>query len=330
MRFAFILFLASTATALSFPDITEFVKFLPRKNGDSGNSGSGNSGSGSSGGGGGNGQCPAVWTSISKELTQKFLTGGQCNPDARAAIRLVFHDCGAWNKAQGAKGGCDGSLVLNAEEGSRAENKGLEKIAADIKAMATKYSVSVADLVVFAGNHAVVTCPGGPRSKTWIGRKSSSVAAPNGLLPDVNAPAASLSKLFVDKGFDDRDLAALLGAHTSSNQFNFDLENKGASQDSTPGVWDVKYYSETLNPPPGVVVFPSDSKLANYAGVGKEFKGFVGNAGKWNGKFADAMEKMVMFGSSGTAGMVDCTDALPRSTSAKRDLKGMNPFKPRV
>lgn len=76
-------------------------------------------------------------------------------------------------------------------------------------------------------------------------------------------------------------------------------------------------------------MFPSDSKLANYAGVGKEFKGFVNNQGKWNGKFADAMEKMVMFGSSGTNGMVDCTNALPKGTSGKRELKKMNPFQPR-
>ncbi|KAF1970660.1 heme peroxidase [Bimuria novae-zelandiae CBS 107.79] len=328
MRFISILFFSSSAAALSFPDIAGVTRLFARKNG--GSSGSGSSGSGSSGSSGsGDGKCPAVWTTISRELTQKFLTGGECNPDARAAIRLVFHDCGAWNTAQGAKGGCDGSLVLSAEEGSRNENKGLEKIAADIKALATAHSVSVADLVVFAGTHAIVTCPGGPRVKTWIGRTSSSTAAPHSLLPDVNAPAATLSKLFTDKGFNDVDLAALLGAHSTSNQFNFDTAHSGASQDSTPGRWDVTYYAETLNPPQGVVVFPSDSKLANYAGVGKEFKGFVGNAGKWSGKFADAMGKMVLFGRAGTGGMVDCTDVLPASTNAKREIKAGNLFMPR-
>ena len=64
---------------------------------------------------------------------------------------------------------------------------------------------------MFAGNHAVVTCPGGPRVKTFIGRTDSTTPAPDGLLPDVNAPAAELWKLFRDKGFDERDLAALLG-----------------------------------------------------------------------------------------------------------------------
>jgi hypothetical protein len=164
--------------------------------------------------------------------------------------------------------------------------------------------------------------------QTYIGRTDSSIAAPNGLLPDVNADAASLSQLFTDKGFDDRDLAALLGAHSTSNQFNFDTKpgRAGLPQDSTPGVWDVKYYAETLNPPKGVVVFPSDSKLANYKKVGEEFKGFVGNQGKWGGKFADALLKMSLFGRSGTSGLTDCTNALPRSTNAKRDVRVSNPF----
>lgn len=167
--------------------------------------------------------------------------------------------------------------------------------------------------------------------KTYIGRKDSSTPAPNNLLPDVNAPAADLFKLFQDKGFDEVDLAALLGAHSTSNQFNFDTSAAAAGlpQDSTPGVWDVKYYAETTNPPQGVVVLPSDAKLAAHPKVGKEFKGFVDNQGKWNGKFADAMGRMALFGSDGTKGLVDCTDALPSATNVKREMKGMPLFAPR-
>ena len=103
----------------------------------------------------------------------------------------------------------------------------------------------------------------------------------------------------------------------------------GLPQDSTPGVWDVKYYAETLKPVKGVVVFPSDTKLAAHPAVGKEFRGFVDNQGKWNGKFADAMSKMALFGNDGTKGLIDCTSALPRSTNAKRELKVMPMFAPR-
>lgn len=85
-----ILLLASTTAAFSLPDVSTILPLFARKDGGSGSSG----GSGGSGGKGGSGTCPSVWTSISKELKTKFLSGGQCTPDARAAIRLVFHDCG--------------------------------------------------------------------------------------------------------------------------------------------------------------------------------------------------------------------------------------------
>jgi hypothetical protein len=39
------------------------------------------------------GQCPQVWSQISKDLTGMFVSGGQCNDAARAAIRAVFHVC---------------------------------------------------------------------------------------------------------------------------------------------------------------------------------------------------------------------------------------------
>lgn len=35
--------------------------------------------------------CPAIWTTITADLTKMFLTGGQCNDDARAAIRAILH-----------------------------------------------------------------------------------------------------------------------------------------------------------------------------------------------------------------------------------------------
>jgi len=114
------------------------------------------------------------------------------------------------------------------------------------------------------------------------------VPNPNGFLPDVHASGDSLFALFQDKGFNAVDLAALLGAHTSSKQFFVDTAKAGQPQDSTPGIWDVKYYAETLNPPPGNFRFDSDINLANQAQVGPEFKGMVNNQGKWNGKFADA------------------------------------------
>jgi L-ascorbate peroxidase len=93
-----------------------------------------------------------------------------------------------------------------------------------------------------------------------------------------------------------------------------------APQDTTPGKWDINYYAETYNPPPGVSRFDSDVNLANKTStVGKQFQGFVGQAGKWNSAFAAAMAKLSVLGipSSAQGSFADCTNYLPAGASAK-------------
>lgn len=124
--------------------------------------------------------------------------------------------------------------------------------------------------------------------KTYVGRKDSFVAEDSTLLPGTKQSPEFLTELFAAKGFSAVELAALLGAHTASQQFFDDPTQAGKPQDDTPGVWDVDFYANTYNPPSNVYRFDSDIALSNYADVGKEFKGFVGNQGKWSGKFADA------------------------------------------
>lgn len=277
--------------------------------------------------------CPAVWTSVVKDLTTMFLDTStkQCNDAARAAIRAAFHDCGTWDKSQGATGGCDGSLILAREAYNLPENNGLQQYSTDLLALRNSRpdyaALTVADFIQVAGSVAIVTCPGGPRVTTYVGRKDSSTVNPGGRLPDVHADAPSLFKLFQDKGFDAVDLAALLGAHSTSKAFGQMPDMPvGAQQDSTPGIWDTKFYQDTLTPPANVFPFASDKALAAHATVGKEFKGFVNNQGKWTGKFADAMLKMSLLGVPGgndpKKNLIDCTGAIPKGTSVKREMKG--------
>ena len=218
-------------------------------------------------------------------------------------------------------------MILASEEGIRGENNGLQDISAKLlNLQQTKYpGITVADLIQVASSVAIVTCPGGPVVTTYVGRKDSSKANPPGGLPDVHAHAADLFSLFQNKGFDAVDLAALLGAHSTSKAFGQADIPKNSSQDSTPGIWDVKYYEETLAPPTNVKPFASDVSLAAHPQVGKEFKGFVNNQGKWTGKFADAMLKMSLLGVPGASdpkkNLIDCTGVIPRSTSGKRDIR---------
>jgi len=119
-----------------------------------------------------------IWYSISADLTKAFKgKTGRCNALARMAIRLGFHDAGTWSQkladAGQDFGGADGSLVLF-NEISRGENKGLELIVVLAKQLMSKYKnsgVTMADLIQYAANHAVVTCPLGPRVRTFVGRK---------------------------------------------------------------------------------------------------------------------------------------------------------------
>jgi manganese peroxidase len=279
-------------------------------------------------------RCPDIWRTISKDLTTSFLSGGECTDLARGAIRYAFHDAATFSQKlpsfPPASGGADGSLLLNGEEIGRAENRGLEEYHGFITGKFAQYKsrgVGAADLVQFAGNHAVVSCPGGPTVRTLIGRTDSSQAAPAGLLPAGGGPGSdhnTLFQLFVDKGFSAVDLAALIGAHTTSKAFAQPQLPVGAPQDSTPGKWDVRYYSETYNPPPGISRFPSDINLSNpNTTVGMEFKKFVNNQGRWNGQFASAMFRLGMLGipDNKFRDFVDCTDALPR-TMNRRNVMG--------
>jgi manganese peroxidase len=274
--------------------------------------------------------CPAVWSTISKDLTGSFVSSGQCSDLARAAIRYAFHDAGTFSQklptVPPASGGADGSLLLSGGEIGRRENAGLRDYHSFITGKYNQYKsqgVGAADLIQFAGNHAIVSCPGGPTVQTLIGRTDTSNAAPEGLLPPAFGPGSdhnSLFQVFMDKGFSAVDLAALIGAHSTSRAFATPQVPVGASQDSMPGIWDIKYYSETYNPPPGVRRFDSDINLSNpNTTVGKQFQSFVNNKGKWNGNFASAMFRLGLLGISPNtySTFTDCTGSLPRTTGKR-------------
>jgi hypothetical protein len=89
------------------------------------------------------GSCPAVWTQISADLKNMFVSGGQCNDDARASIRAVFHDCFP-------QGGCDGSIAIP-EELARPENAGMTSTINKLVQLAKSRGVGVADMLMFAG-----------------------------------------------------------------------------------------------------------------------------------------------------------------------------------
>jgi hypothetical protein len=68
-----------------------------------------------------------VWKYVADEMAEKFKgDSNRCNLYARGAVRLGFHDAGAWKKGM-TSGGADGSMILT-DELSRDINRGLEEI----------------------------------------------------------------------------------------------------------------------------------------------------------------------------------------------------------
>lgn len=214
-----------------------------------------------------------VWKYISDAMAAAFRgPSGRCTNLARGAVRLGFHDAAGFSKATAPLGGgADGSIVLAPQEMTRRDNRGLEEIVAQMKVWYARFraapgggGVSMADLIQMGATVAAVTCPLGPRVKTYVGRADSARPAPDGLLPSVTASSAELMELFQNKTIAPNGLVALLGAHTTSQQRFVDPARAGDPQDSTPGVWDVAYYRQTLDPnaPPRVFKFPSDINVA--------------------------------------------------------------------
>ena len=136
--------------------------------------------------------------------------------------------------------------MMDFGEIDRPENNGLQNIRLVLREVQAKYGVGYADLAQYAHNHATITCPLGPRVRTFVGRKDATGPAPEGLLPDVHADPDDLIALFERKGFSAHDLAALVGAHATAKQRFVDASQAGKPLDTTPGVWDVEFYNDTL------------------------------------------------------------------------------------
>lgn len=169
---------------------------------------------------------------------------------------------------------------------------------------------------MLTNHNSTVVCPLGPRTRAFVGRKDGDGSSPDGLLPDVHSDADTLIKLFEDKTISAFDLAALVGAHSTSEQDVVDANFAGAPQDSTPGVWDVAFYSETGDPnaPSAIFKFPSDQALAADPRTKSSFDFFGQDANGqtvWNDDFARAYVRLSLLGVPNIDELVECTSMLP-------------------
>ncbi|KAI1736702.1 peroxidase [Xylaria scruposa] len=279
-----------------------------------------------------------VWKHIADEMTDLFRgESGRCTKWARMAVRLGFHDAGAWSKTTAFQGGgADGSICLT-DEYTLPENGGLEDMCLQMLTWYDEwhnqkgFDISMADLIrphslpfdchcnEMGANVATVVCPLGPRIRSFVGRVDSAVVNRVELLPSPFSEAVDLIRLFRDKTISPHALVALLGAHTTSQQRLTNATRAGDPQDSTPGVWDVLYYEETygsVEAPERVFKFPSDVALAKYAVTATEWVSFLGTAGQghWNTDYARAYIRLSLLGVNNINQLTECTRVLPART----------------
>ncbi|KAK4195897.1 putative lip/Mn/Versatile peroxidase [Triangularia verruculosa] len=263
-----------------------------------------------------------VWYYIAEEMTEQFRgLDGQCTDAARGAIRLGYHDAAGWSKFTGDFGGADGSIVLAPEEILRRANNGLEEIVQQYTFWYDRWSyfgVGMADLIQMGANVATVVCPLGPRIRSFVGRHDSSIPAPDGLLPSPFDPAEKLINLFRAKTIQPLGLAALLGAHSTSRQRFVNPARAGAPQDSTPGIWDVLYYAQTLaaRAAPDIFRLPSDLVLSEHPRLFPAFKAFAGPNGQapWDFEYAREYVRLSLLGVFNINNLTDCSRVLPART----------------
>ncbi|KAH8904989.1 peroxidase, partial [Coniochaeta sp. PMI_546] len=261
-----------------------------------------------------------IWTYIARDMASRYIgEAGRCNGLARASIRLGFHDAGSWSKSTGG-GGADGSIILSGTELSRPENNGLQEVAAFITELYAQYEefgVTYADLIQMGATVATVTCPLGPRIRSYVGRRDDATPAPPGLLPNVHSDAETLIELFEDKTISPHGLTALIGAHSTSRQRFVDPARAGDPQDSTPGIWDTTFYRQTVGPaPPQVYRFESDVNLALDPRITGEFHEFGHDQRRWNEVFAGEYVRLSLLGVYNINSLQECTKVLPQAKTS--------------
>ncbi|KAH7169655.1 ligninase H2 precursor [Fusarium flagelliforme] len=268
-----------------------------------------------------------VWDYIQSDLTEILIENdGTCNRLARQAVRLGFHDAGAWSQTS-RTGGADGSLLLSSNEMSQSINNGMQDIrdvGLEILDRYQGFGISAGDLVQFMHNVAVVVCPLGPRILTFIGRTDND-ESPAGLLPTNNLSADRMIEVFANKTFGTRDLVAVVGAHTTAGQFFVDTNRAGAPLDTTPGVWDINYYREVLtdSPPSNVFRLHGDDGMARSVELNTFFQTYAvwGNS---SGPlfvfvityYVRAYVRLSLLGVNNINDLIDCTAVLPSAVTS--------------
>ncbi|KAF7541718.1 hypothetical protein G7054_g373 [Neopestalotiopsis clavispora] len=252
--------------------------------------------------------CPSVWTDVATDMKAIFVdSDGAATDDARAAIRMTFHDCFPET--------CDGSLILANECSDRGENAQMVDICTTLGDMATQYNVSTADIIQL-GAALGVSAALGPTMAFKVGRVDSSTANPTGQIPGAADSADTIVSDFAAKGFSVTELVALIGAHSAAKNL------AGTGLDSTVDDLDTTFYTETADGT-APASLQSDINLSNGTDTSSDWTTFAGSLSDWEAAFVPAMEKLGLMGVDEST-LTDCSDVVTAAFPSKKLRRSMN------
>ncbi|KAL7751577.1 heme peroxidase [Sorochytrium milnesiophthora] len=166
-------------------------------------------------------------------------------------VRLAWHASGTYDRKT-KTGGSDGATMRYSPESSDGANAGLEHARAFLEPIKKKESwITYADLWTLAGCVAIEAM-GGPKIQWTPGRSDKPATVkveeipPNGRLPDAAQGHSHIRDVFYRMGFDDREIVALLGAH-SLGRCHADRSGFDGPWTYTPTRFSNQYFKLLLN-----------------------------------------------------------------------------------
>ncbi|KAJ2740547.1 heme peroxidase [Coemansia sp. BCRC 34301] len=185
-----------------------------------------------------------VYKDIADLLEDENYDDGSYGP---VFVRLAWHASGTFDKKT-RTGGSAGATIRHAPESQHGANAGLEVARRRLEPLKKKYGdISYGDLYTLAGVVAVQEL-GGP-TVTWRpGRsdKQADACTPDGRLPDAAQGADHVRDIFYRMGFDDREIAALVGAH-ALGRCHTDRSGYDGPWNASPTAFTNFFYTELLD-----------------------------------------------------------------------------------
>ncbi|KAF8057109.1 ccp1 [Scenedesmus sp. PABB004] len=163
-------------------------------------------------------------------------------------VRLAWHASGTYDKASGT-GGSNGATMRFAPESEHGANAGLAVARGLLEPVKAQYPwISYADLWTLAGAVAIEAMggPAIPWSPGRVDKADGSACPPDGRLPDAAQGAGHVRDIFGRMGFDDREMVALVGAHTVG-RCHTDRSGYSGPWTNAPITFSNLYFQELVN-----------------------------------------------------------------------------------